>query len=151
MVAHFGYGIGFSTVLSQSMQPTFSAGDLQITRLVPASGVTTGDIVLLNNPEQAGVYSHRVVTVARTADTTTLTTRGDANPAVDRNPVLLSSAVQISEVVTTVPLVGYSVLFLTSPTAGWYGLALIAVGALLSFARFLIRKFVRPNKKEILT
>ncbi len=148
--AHFGFGIGFSTVLSQSMQPTFSAGDMQITRLVPVSGVKAGDIVLLNDPAQARVYSHRVVTVSATPETTTFTTRGDANPAIDSNPVVISSAVQISQVVTTVPMLGYVVQFFTTEMARWFGIALLAIAMTLFIARTLVRKFVKTNKKEIL-
>ena len=151
IVANTGFGIGFSPVLSQSMQPTFSAGDLEITKLVPAASVVVGDVVVLNDPEAQAKYSHRVTSVVDAAGSITLSTRGDANPAVDRHPVIIDTATQISKVVTTVPFLGYSVLFLASPNAGWLGFALFLVGATLFVARLLIRTYGKHQPKEELT
>jgi signal peptidase I len=148
IVAHFGYGIGFSTVLSQSMQPTFSAGDLAITRLIPASTVAVGDVVVLTDPEQSVKYSHRVVTIADTSGTLALTTRGDANPIADRSSVLLPDMVDVSKIVMTLPLLGYVIIFFTSAAALWFGAGLLTLAALLYLLRSLIQSATKPQQKE---
>lgn len=149
-VAHFGYGIGFSPVLSQSMQPTFSAGDLEITHLVRASTVGVGDIVVLASPLGAGNYSHRVVAAMTRNGVVTFQTRGDANPLVDRNMVVSESSAQISKVFSTVPFAGFVVSFFASSAGRWLGIVLLAIAASLFLARLSIRKFVKHQPKESL-
>ena len=50
-IATAGFGVGFSPVLSQSMSPTFNAGDLQITKMAPIRDVAVGDVILVRDEE----------------------------------------------------------------------------------------------------
>ncbi|MDR0594815.1 MAG: signal peptidase I, partial [Bifidobacteriaceae bacterium] len=80
------------TVLSGSMEPAFSPGDLIIVSGVNESNVLDlkgGDIITyMPNPDDPDLITHRIIGVGATADgERTFTTQGDANPAADQ-PVL---------------------------------------------------------------
>jgi signal peptidase I len=66
-----------------SMSPTLVRGDLAIVRK-SASGVHTGDIVLVSKPGWPAGVLHRVVAVTFDGR---LQLRGDANPVPDLDPV----------------------------------------------------------------
>ena len=76
-------GIHITRVLSNSMQPTFSAGDLVIVRDTPLANVEKGDVVVLPDPNSSSLFIHRLDSVERAAGHTTVTTWGDNNPAPD--------------------------------------------------------------------
>ena len=59
-IATAGFGVGFSPVLSQSMSPTFKAGDLQITKMAPIRDVAVGDVILVRDEESFATFSHRI-------------------------------------------------------------------------------------------
>jgi signal peptidase I len=85
-------GVGFSPVLSPSMSPTFDAGDLVITRAVPASEVEVGDVVVLPRPDADGErYVHRIVELRTTATGPVVVTKGDNNPAADPQRLRITS------------------------------------------------------------
>jgi signal peptidase len=149
VAAHFALGVGFSPVLSQSMQPAFSAGDLEITQTVSADTIAVGDVVVLRDPEADINYSHRVVKVATDGSDVLVTTKGDANPAVDRNTVIVDRQQTVAAVVTTIPVIGFGIATLTSPQAGTFGFALLGIAALLFTARLAIRKSIHNHPKEI--
>lgn len=69
----------FQTVLSNSMQPTFSAGDVVVTRAVPVGSVRVGDIIVFQPPPRDEPVVHRVTSIRGGL----ITTRGDANPVDD--------------------------------------------------------------------
>lgn len=76
-------GFHVTRVLSNSMQPTFSAGDLVIVRDTPLANVARGDVVVLPDPNSSSLFIHRLDSVERGAGHTTVTTWGDNNPAPD--------------------------------------------------------------------
>ena len=76
-------GYHATRVLSNSMQPAFSAGDLVIVRDAPVADIQRGDVVVLPDPNSSSMFIHRLTTVERKAGHTTVTTRGDNNPAPD--------------------------------------------------------------------
>lgn len=65
-------------VVSGSMEPALSAGDLLMVRDVSSSGVHVGDVVIYSRPDQLPV-THRVTDVREHF----LTTQGDANSVAD--------------------------------------------------------------------
>lgn len=106
----WGQGYRLYAVGSASMTPTFGVGDLVVT--APPSGeYTPGDVVTFPSPAGArhDVTTHRVVEV----DGALLTTKGDANETVDRSPVEPASVA--GEVVSSVPKLGYVVVFFKQP------------------------------------
>jgi signal peptidase len=66
-----------------SMEPTLTPGDLVVYRRAPVTA-TEGDVVLIAREGWPSGVLHRVVA---TLEDGTYTTRGDANPIPDRDPV----------------------------------------------------------------
>lgn len=92
-------------VLTGSMEPTYSPGDLVISQKVDAADVEIGDVVTFQ-PESGDptLVTHRVIAKTVGADGATVTTQGDANGAPDEPLV----AEQIKgEVIYSVPYVGH--------------------------------------------
>ncbi len=138
------FGIGVFTVLSQSMKPYMAAGDGIVTNVVQARNVNTGDVVLVQNPKSFEQVSHRVVEVKTTDNTQyTITTKGDANPAVDTPSLTFNADASLRRVVTVVPKVGF-VLNSLSSTVGRVG----GVVALIAYLVYLMRKVRKQAQKE---
>ena len=94
------------TVLSGSMEPTYAVGTLVVVR--PSQDVALGDVITYQlESGRPDVVTHRVVGLGFTHDGEPLyTTRGDANEAADRSPVL---PVQVrGELWYAVPYLGYA-------------------------------------------
>ena len=102
-------------ILSDSMEPTFGAGDLVVVRSVPPDAVATGDVITFERADSDGTLtvSHRVVAVEERGGEIRYRTKGDANPSVDRRPVPTENLV--GRVWFAVPLVGHLVIFARTP------------------------------------
>ena len=121
------FGYGASVVLSGSMEPTLSIGDLLI--LQEADAYYEGDIVVYQSGKMAVV--HRIVSIGPEA----AITRGDANNANDE-PIPLTAIK--GKVIRSVPKVGHLVWAIKSP------LGLIVTVAL---AVLLVEFSYRDEKK----
>lgn len=122
------FGYGGSVVLSGSMEPALSVGDLLIVRAQDSYEV--GDIVVYQSGTTPVV--HRIVSISED----TVVTRGDANNANDEPfPI---TAIK-GEVISVIPLVGYVVWALKSP---------IAVVIMLAAAVLLVEYSFRTGKAE---
>lgn len=111
------------TVLSGSMEPALSAGDVILTRPAASGDVHVGDIVTFASGH--GTVCHRVVAVTDSPQVTYLT-KGDANEEQDQVSVAPEKVTGL--VVLKIPLIGYLSQFVKSPA----GLVLtILVPALL--------------------
>jgi signal peptidase len=97
------FGLHLGPVLSNSMQPAFSAGDLVVTRAAPIDSLVAGQVIVFVPPGHDQPVAHRVVSIAGT----TVTTRGDANPVDDPWQVQLSGT-NVERVIATVPYLGWS-------------------------------------------
>ena len=109
------FGFGAAVVLSGSMEPTFSTGDLILVREAPTYGID--DIVVYQ--EGRTLVVHRIVDMADG----TVTTKGDANNASDE-PIELSAI--RGRVLFHIPGAGNVVSFLKSPV----GTILVIVAAI---------------------
>jgi signal peptidase len=110
-------------VLSGSMEPAMSPGDVVLVAETAPTAVAVGDVVTFTREGQDVPTTHRVVDVTQREDgTRVFTTKGDANEDADAGAVL--PAQLVGEVLLVVPLVGYVVQFANTPT----GFALL-VGA----------------------
>lgn len=75
-----------SVVESDSMEPTFSAGDLIFWRPTTIDEVEEGDIVVYSSQSREGdLIIHRVVEVREESGEKELITQGDANDNPDQN------------------------------------------------------------------
>ena len=122
------FGYGASVVLSGSMEPALSVGDLLIVR--ETEDYEVGDIVVY----QSGTIPvvHRIVTI----DEETVVTRGDANNTEDEP---FSVTALKGKVIRVIPKVGYGVWALKSP---------VAVVIMLAAAVLLVEGSFRTGKAE---
>jgi signal peptidase I, archaeal type len=91
-----------NTVLSNSMQPTFSAGDMVVTKTVPTSSLAVGDVITFVSPTDSRVLIHRITSLQNGV----ITTRGDANSIDDPWHLTISSPA-VNRLVAVVPYVGW--------------------------------------------
>lgn len=117
-------GFGASVVLSGSMEPSLSVGDLLI--VVPTEELAVGDVVVYTSSGAAIV--HRIIEID--TESGTAVTRGDANNASD-DPIPLTAIK--GKVVYAIPLLGYAVEAIKTPVAT---VALIALAIWLMEASF---------------
>ena len=122
------FGYGAAVVLSGSMEPALSKGDLILVKA--GTSLEVGDVVVYQ--EGSSLVVHRVV--QRTEDT--VTTRGDANNVEDA-PVPLASVK--GEVVGSAPYLGSAVEWMKTPLGT---LAVVAVVLLMELSR------VREKRKD---
>lgn len=102
---------------SGSMSPAIPTGSLGITLPVEAHEIRSNDIISIENV--AGVrITHRVVTTDASAGTATVTLKGDANQVPDSERYVVSKA---DRLVLAVPVLGYMVAWLSSPSAMFLG------------------------------
>jgi signal peptidase len=90
------------TVLSNSMQPTFSAGDLVITQTIPVDTVRVGDVITFIQPGSSRPLIHRITSM----ENGVITTRGDTNPVDDPWRITLTSTTT-DRLVAVVPYLGW--------------------------------------------
>lgn len=80
--AHFAVGLGLQRVLSDSMRPTFAAGNhLVVVDRAPAD-LRVGDVPVLMFSD-GSTRAHRIVDLHRTGGSVSVLTRGDANTVDD--------------------------------------------------------------------
>lgn len=72
------------TMLTGSMAPQYPTGSVVVVTPAPADSLRPGQVVVFQAPTaDRQVVTHRVVSVDRSGPRPVMTTRGDANPAVD--------------------------------------------------------------------
>lgn len=107
-------------VLSDSMEPTISAGDVVVVNSVPTESIGEGDVITFRRGRDS-VVTHRVIEVQETDGQRSFRTRGDANEDADLGTVQPSSVV--GEVMFSIPYLGYVVSFASTK----YGLLLLVI------------------------
>lgn len=107
------FGYRYYTVLTGSMEPSFSVGDMVIVKLSNAEDIDVGDVITFNPSSDSDAYlTHRVVQKYENYENTNMTcfkTQGDANNTEDA--FLIESTRVIGTVVFSVPKLGYIVRF----------------------------------------
>lgn len=84
-------------VLTGSMEPEISSGDMIICHTIEPSEVKTGDVISFFDPEGNGlsVVTHRVVEIVQENGSLSFRTKGDANHVEDKTPVPAENLVGI--------------------------------------------------------
>lgn len=84
-------------VLTGSMEPEISSGDMIICHTIELSEVKTGDVISFFDPEGNGlsVVTHRVVEIVQENGSLSFRTKGDANNVEDKTPVPAENLVGI--------------------------------------------------------
>ena len=132
-------GGGALTVLTGSMEPTLSPGDMVVVRPVEAADVRIGDVVTFQPvSDDPTLITHRVVAKQVGSSGTTFVTRGDANGA-DDDPIVADQI--MGEVVYHVPYVGHLAVGVGGSRQG---IVLGTGAALLAYAALM---FLRPSRR----
>ena len=136
-------GLQVFNVISGSMEPTYSVGDLLYVKTVDPDSVKVGDPITFVLNEDLVVATHRVVAID--SENRQFTTKGDANSTEDAAPVHFNNLIGVP--VFAIPLLGYVSAYIQSPP-GMY--VAIALGAALLLAVFLPDLFTKKedNKEE---
>ena len=91
-----------------SMTGTYDRGSLVFDRVVATSALRVGDVITFRPPGQAGLVTHRIVSLRTQRGERVLRTRGDANRVADPwNPFALHGGKQ-ARVAFHIPYVGYA-------------------------------------------
>jgi len=121
-----------ATMLTGSMEPGISPGDVIVSVERPASEVVVGDVITYHIPvEDHRVETHRVVEVLHGAEgAVAVRTQGDANEGVDPWVATLEGET-VWELRGVVPYLGDAVRFLRTPVVHqvvlWGGLGAVLV------------------------
>ena len=152
LIAAFAVGalvfhVRVSPVLTGSMRPAYSPGDLIITRQVDVHTLRPGDIAVFVPPGESAAFAHRVTSVTTKEGHVVVTTKGDANLAADPWHAKLNGST-VPKVVGTVPAIGRP---LTWMHASWLPAAAIgALGLLLTFVG-TVQILHTPSRREAIT
>jgi signal peptidase len=115
-------------VLSGSMEPAFSPGDVLIERSVEPRQVKIGQIVTFPEPGSDRSITHRVRSIEARGSKLVFTTKGDADNGVQRWSIDKSG--ELGQPRWRIPIVGYAVMLAKTPL----GLVLIVLLPLLAIA-----------------
>ena len=128
-------------VVSGSMEPTYSVGDLLYVKEVDPDGIKVGDPITFVLNEDLVVATHRVIEID--AENRHFYTKGDANDTADAAPVHFNNVVGVPQF--SIPLLGYVSDYIQHPP-GLY--VAIALGVGLLALVFLPDLFHKKNKEE---
>lgn len=128
------------TVISGSMEPAYSVGDLLYVKKVDPATVQVGDPITFILNEDLVVATHRVVRVD--AENNRFYTKGDANEIEDQAPVHFNNVIGVPQF--SIPKLGYVSDFVQNPPGTYITLG---IGALLILLVFIPDLF--GKKKEV--
>ena len=134
-------GLQVFNVISGSMEPTYSVGDLLYVKTVDPDSVKVGDPITFVLNEDLVVATHRVVKID--SENRRFTTKGDANETEDASPGHFNNLVGVP--VFSVPFLGYVSAFIQKPPGLYYA---IAFGVLLLAAVFLPDMLTKKEEAE---
>ena len=127
-------------VISGSMEPEYSVGDLIYVREVNPNDIKVGTPITFVLNEDLVVATHRVIEVD--TENQYFYTKGDANEIADNDPVHFNNVIGVPQF--SIPLLGYVSDFIQNPP-GMY--ITVGVGVVLVLAVFL-PDFIGKQKKE---
>lgn len=131
-------GIRPLTVLTNSMQPEFSAGDLIFIKEVDVSDISVGDIITYWLDENKSI-THRVTKLVGEE----FVTKGDNNNVEDEK--LVTGEQVMGELVFIIPFGGYIASFASSPI----GLLLFILLPVTAYTCITIYEYMTRDSKEL--
>ncbi len=138
-------GYGFYYVKTGSMKPNINPGDIVING--PVGGALTGSlnvgkVITFKSTDYKTVVTHRIVAI----DNGMITTKGDANPHADVDPVPVSAVIGIY--MFKIPAIGYINGFV-STRSGWFIVIIIpSILLVLFLVKDIIRESLKGSKKK---
>ena len=133
-------GLNVYTVISGSMEPTYSVGDLIYVKEVAPESIKPGDPITFVLNEDLVVATHRVVAVD--AENQRFTTKGDANEVEDAAPVHFNNL--IGKPVFSIPILGYASNWVQNPP----GIYIAVVGGLILLLAVFLPDIVAGFRKK---
>lgn len=127
-------------VISGSMEPEYSVGDLIYVKDVNPNDIKVGTPITFVLNEDLVVATHRVVEID--AENQHFYTKGDANETVDSTPVHFNNVIGVPKF--SIPLLGYVSDFIQNPPGAYIT---VGVGAILILLVFL-PDFIGKRGKE---
>lgn len=139
------FGFRYYTILTASMEPELSIGNMVFVRLADADEIEVGDVIILNPFSDSDAYlTHRVVEKIEDYEgcgVTCFRTKGDANDIEDG--FLIDEDRVIGKMCFSVPKLGYVVRFVQ---LRWYFVIPLLVLVLIFFR--LIRIYLQGDDAE---
>ena len=136
-------GLQVYHVISPSMEPTYSVGDLLYVKEVDPDSVKVGTPITFVLNEDLVVATHRVVSVDR--ENRQFTTKGDANETEDAAPVHFNNLIGVP--VFAIPLLGYVSAYIQSPPGLYVALGVVVALLAVVFLPDLLTKKEKPEEK----
>lgn len=124
------------TVISGSMEPAYSVGDLIYVKEVNPNNIKVGDPITFVLNEDLVVATHRVVDID--AENQHFYTKGDANEIADQNPVHFNNVIGVPQF--SIPLLGYVADFVQNPPGMYIAIGVGIVLILLAFLPDMLGK-----------
>ncbi len=131
------------TVISGSMEPTYSVGDLLYVKEVPAHTVKVGTPITFVLNENLVVATHRVVEID--AENMHFYTKGDANEVRDAAPVHFNNLIGVPSF--AIPKLGYVSDFIQNPPGTYIAVGIAIVLIILVFLPDML-KYKKKEEKE---
>lgn len=133
-------------ILSGSMEPDISAGDVVVIDEIDPQRIGEGDVITYERGEEDVPVTHRVIDVREGGAGPVFETKGDANDEPDRSPVPADDVIGRS--VLTIPYVGHVVRF-ANTGVGFAVLVGAPIGLfLVTEARSLVRGLRRSPSDQ---
>lgn len=131
-------------ILTGSMEPVISSGDLMIAHQIDPKEVKEGDIIAFFDPDGNGtsVLTHRVTKILTEGDTLSFKTKGDANNAEDRLAVKADKVIGIYQ--TKIAGMGHVAMFMQTPA----GLVICVILPLILLVGWDILRRRRSEKRS---
>ena len=141
-------GVRIATVLSDSMQPEMSTGDMIVVRPVDASQIKVGDVILFRSPaDPEARIAHRVVDIASSSSGLAFVTKGDANQVADHAPVPADRV--LGRVQFHVPLLGHAIREMKEPLVFLLILAVPGSFIIVSEVWNMVRALKREKSADL--
>ena len=123
-------------IVSPSMEPNYSVGDLIYVKQIDPESIKEGDVITFIVNEDLVVGTHRVVRVDRANKH--FYTKGDANEVEDGEPVHYNNVIGVPQF--SIPKLGYVSDFIQNPPGTYIALVLGIGLVLVVFMPDLLRK-----------
>jgi len=131
-------------VISGSMEPTYSVGDLLYVKSVDPDSVKVGDPITFVLNEDLVVATHRVVSID--AENRLFSTKGDANEHADAAPVHFNNLIGVPKF--SIPLLGYVSDYVQHPPGTYVAIGFCVVLLAAVFLPDLLFKEETEQKEE---
>lgn len=133
------------TVLSPSMEPEYSVGDLIYVKEVDPTTIKEGDVITFLVNEDLVIGTHRVVRVD--AENQRFYTKGDANETEDGSPVHFNNVIGVPQF--AIPKLGYVSDFVQNPPGMYITIAVFVVLIGVVFLPDMIGKKKKEDDSEV--